>query len=85
MTYVLLTKGKTAAMRDFFSFMAFGMGGTVFSGVMQFTKTLAMRSCRRAVAEDRLGSAGLEPPTPSGRAQHPWVAVAGPKPPLNPA
>ena len=44
MTYVLLTKGKTAAMRDFFSFMAFGMGGTVLSGVGQFTKTLAMRS-----------------------------------------
>jgi len=44
-TYVLLTKGKTAAMRDFFSFMAFGMGGTVLSGVGQFTKTLAMRSC----------------------------------------
>jgi len=44
-TYVLLTKGKTAAMRDFFSFMAFGMGGTVLSGVGQFAKTLAMRSC----------------------------------------
>jgi len=44
-TYVLLTKGKTAAMRDFFSFMAFGMGGTVLSGVGQFSKTLAMRSC----------------------------------------
>ena len=44
-TYVLLTKGKTAAMREFFSFMAFGMGGTVLSGVGQFAKTLAMRSC----------------------------------------
>lgn len=45
MTYVLLTKGKTAAVRDFFSFMAFGMGGTLLSGVGQFGKTLVMRSC----------------------------------------
>ena len=42
---MLLTKGKTAAVRDFFSFMAFGMGGTVLSGVGQLSKTLVMRSC----------------------------------------
>tara|TARA_B110001452_G_scaffold80054_1_gene65460 strand:- start:1727 stop:2533 length:807 start_codon:yes stop_codon:yes gene_type:complete len=43
-TFVLLTKGKSATLRDMVGFMVGGMGGTLLSGMSQFGKTLFMRT-----------------------------------------
>lgn len=42
-TWVLLTRGRTASVGDIMKFMVGGMEGTVLSGISQFGKTFAMR------------------------------------------
>jgi hypothetical protein len=44
-TFVLLTKGKATGLKDIAAFIAFGMEGSLLSGIAQFGKTLFMRSC----------------------------------------
>jgi hypothetical protein len=39
-TFVLLTKGKATGLKDIAAFIAFGMEGSLLSGIAQFGKTL---------------------------------------------
>jgi len=43
-TWILLTKGKTATLADIGRFLVGGMGGTLLSGIGQFGKTFTLRA-----------------------------------------